>query len=97
MASSPPETGPDPGAERAVGPQLRSTLGFSCRWFLYLVFVFLLGAACTRDALRYDFLIAEKVGEPSLPLALSFAPTCTWPPPPCSPAWESGLLGLGLQ
>ncbi|TSK92902.1 Solute carrier family 12 member 8 [Bagarius yarrelli] len=30
-------------------------------WFLYLVFVFLLGAICTRDALRYDFLIAEKV------------------------------------
>lgn len=30
-------------------------------WFLYLVFVFLLGAVCTREALRYDFLIAEKV------------------------------------
>ncbi|KAM3607407.1 uncharacterized protein V6R79_007298 [Siganus canaliculatus] len=30
-------------------------------WFLYLVFVFLLGAICTREALRYDFLIAEKV------------------------------------
>uniref|UniRef100_H3DG85 Solute carrier family 12 member 8 n=1 Tax=Tetraodon nigroviridis TaxID=99883 RepID=H3DG85_TETNG len=30
-------------------------------WFLYLVFVFLLGAICTRDALRVDFLIAEKV------------------------------------
>ncbi|KAK3569009.1 hypothetical protein QTP86_021583 [Hemibagrus guttatus] len=30
-------------------------------WFLYLVFVFLLGAICTRDALRSDFLIAEKV------------------------------------
>ena len=27
------------------------------------MFVFLLGAACTREALRYDFLIAEKVGE----------------------------------
>ena len=35
----------------------------SCRWFLYIVFVFLLGAICTREALRYDFLIAEKVGE----------------------------------
>lgn len=34
-----------------------------CRWFLYIVFVFLLGAICTREALRYDFLIAEKVGE----------------------------------
>ncbi|KAB0373761.1 hypothetical protein FD755_014017, partial [Muntiacus reevesi] len=33
----------------------------SCRWFLYIVFVFLLGAICTREALRYDFLIAEKV------------------------------------
>uniref|UniRef100_A0A8D0AL65 Solute carrier family 12 member 8 n=1 Tax=Sander lucioperca TaxID=283035 RepID=A0A8D0AL65_SANLU len=30
-------------------------------WFLYLVFVFLLGAICTREALRYDILIAEKV------------------------------------
>lgn len=30
-------------------------------WFLYLVFVFLLGAICTRETLRLDFLIAEKV------------------------------------
>ncbi|XP_043930947.1 solute carrier family 12 member 8 [Protopterus annectens] len=30
-------------------------------WFLYLVFVFLLGAICSREALRYDFMIAEKV------------------------------------
>ena len=30
-------------------------------WFLYLVFVFLLGAICTREVLREDFLIAEKV------------------------------------
>ncbi|XP_069554616.1 solute carrier family 12 member 8 isoform X1 [Brachyistius frenatus] len=30
-------------------------------WFLYLVFVFLLGAICTREALHYEFLIAEKV------------------------------------
>lgn len=37
--------------------------GVFCRWFLYIVFVFLLGAICTREALRYDFLIAEKVGE----------------------------------
>lgn len=36
---------------------------FFCRWFLYIVFVFLLGAICSREALRYDFLIAEKVGE----------------------------------
>lgn len=34
------------------------------RWFLYLVFVFLLGAICTREALRYDILIAEKVNSP---------------------------------
>lgn len=33
----------------------------STSWFLYLVFVFLLGAICTRESLRYDFLIAEKV------------------------------------
>uniref|UniRef100_A0A6I8QS40 Solute carrier family 12 member 8 n=1 Tax=Xenopus tropicalis TaxID=8364 RepID=A0A6I8QS40_XENTR len=32
-----------------------------CRWFLYVVFVFLLGAICTRDFLRYEFMIAEKV------------------------------------
>ncbi|XP_064291153.1 solute carrier family 12 member 8 isoform X2 [Passer domesticus] len=31
------------------------------RWFLYMVFVFLLGAICTRQSLRYDFMIAEKV------------------------------------
>ncbi|XP_043104512.1 solute carrier family 12 member 8 isoform X2 [Puntigrus tetrazona] len=38
------------------------TLAAICTsWFLYLVFVFLLGAICTRDALRFDFLIAEKV------------------------------------
>ncbi|EMP38345.1 Solute carrier family 12 member 8 [Chelonia mydas] len=29
-------------------------------WFLYIVFVFLLGAICTRESLRYDFMIAEK-------------------------------------
>ncbi|KAK5599640.1 hypothetical protein CRENBAI_017980 [Crenichthys baileyi] len=36
-------------------------------WFLYLVFVFLLGAICTREALRYDFLIAEKVNSSPFP------------------------------
>ncbi|XP_075466017.1 solute carrier family 12 member 8 [Ascaphus truei] len=30
-------------------------------WFLYIVFVFLLGAICTRESLRYEFMIAEKV------------------------------------
>ncbi|XP_018581962.1 solute carrier family 12 member 8 [Scleropages formosus] len=38
------------------------TLAALCTsWFFYLIFVFLLGAICTREALRYDFLIAEKV------------------------------------
>lgn len=40
---------------------LHGVLLVTHRWFLYLVFVFLLGAICTREALRYDFLIAEKV------------------------------------
>ncbi|XP_069389634.1 solute carrier family 12 member 8 isoform X2 [Paralichthys olivaceus] len=38
-------------------------------WFLYLVFAFLLGAICTREALRYDFLIAEKKGPNKTPVA----------------------------
>lgn len=42
----------------------------SPRWFLYLVFVFLLGAICTREALRYDFLIAEKVKSRLFPSCL---------------------------
>lgn len=46
------------------------------RWFLYLVFVFLLGAICTREALRYDFLIAEKVN-----YSLCFHPTLFERPP----------------
>lgn len=49
------------GGGRERGALLCSWL--FCRWFLYIVFVFLLGAICTREALRYDFLIAEKVGE----------------------------------
>ncbi|KAM6463742.1 solute carrier family 12 member 8 isoform 2-T2 [Liasis olivaceus] len=36
-----------------------SAIGIS--WFLYIVFVFLLGAICTRESLRYNFMIAEKV------------------------------------
>ncbi|XP_028663828.2 solute carrier family 12 member 8 isoform X1 [Erpetoichthys calabaricus] len=40
---------------------LGSLAAVSISWFLYLVFVFLLGAICTREALRYDFMIAEKV------------------------------------
>lgn len=45
-----------------MGPALLCSWVFR-RWFLYIVFVFLLGTICTREALRYDFLIAEKVGE----------------------------------
>ncbi|XP_041057589.1 solute carrier family 12 member 8 isoform X1 [Carcharodon carcharias] len=40
---------------------LGSLAAVGVSWFLYLVFVFLLGAVCTREALRYDFMIAEKV------------------------------------
>ncbi|XP_072435675.1 solute carrier family 12 member 8 isoform X1 [Chiloscyllium punctatum] len=40
---------------------LGSLAALGVSWFLYLVFVFLLGAVCTREALRYDFMIAEKV------------------------------------
>ncbi|GAB1300221.1 Solute carrier family 12 member 8 [Apodemus speciosus] len=36
-------------------------------WFLYIIFAFLLGAICTREALRSDFLIAEKVSVSSAP------------------------------
>ncbi|KAJ8282969.1 hypothetical protein COCON_G00054880 [Conger conger] len=45
--------------EHSVPLGTLAALGIS--WFLYLIFVFLLGAICTREALRYDFLIAEKV------------------------------------
>ncbi|EPY73051.1 solute carrier family 12 member 8 [Camelus ferus] len=52
----------DDGVGLPVKPGLH--LGHpEARWFLYIVFVFLLGAICTREALRYDFLIAEKVGK----------------------------------
>ncbi|XP_062829278.1 solute carrier family 12 member 8 isoform X1 [Anolis carolinensis] len=40
---------------------LGSLAAIGISWFLYIVFVFLLGAICTREALRYDFMIAEKV------------------------------------
>ncbi|NWU29372.1 S12A8 protein, partial [Dyaphorophyia castanea] len=40
---------------------LGSLAAIGTSWFLYMVFVFLLGAICTRQSLRYDFLIAEKV------------------------------------
>ncbi|XP_042303050.1 solute carrier family 12 member 8 isoform X2 [Sceloporus undulatus] len=44
-----------------------SAIGIS--WFLYIVFVFLLGAICTREALRYEFMIAEKKGPNRTPVA----------------------------
>uniref|UniRef100_A0A8C0Z6A8 Solute carrier family 12 member 8 n=1 Tax=Canis lupus familiaris TaxID=9615 RepID=A0A8C0Z6A8_CANLF len=47
--------------EPAASIPLGSLAAVGISWFLYLVFVLLLGAACTREALRYDFLIAEKV------------------------------------
>ncbi|NXG99005.1 S12A8 protein, partial [Loxia leucoptera] len=40
---------------------LGSLAAIGTSWFLYIVFVFLLGAICTRQSLRYDFMIAEKV------------------------------------
>uniref|UniRef100_A0A3Q2VK83 Solute carrier family 12 member 8 n=1 Tax=Haplochromis burtoni TaxID=8153 RepID=A0A3Q2VK83_HAPBU len=48
------------------------TLAAVFTWFLYLVFVFLLGAICTREALRCDFLIAEKKGPNKTPVAAIF-------------------------
>ncbi|XP_028663830.2 solute carrier family 12 member 8 isoform X3 [Erpetoichthys calabaricus] len=48
---------------------LGSLAAVSISWFLYLVFVFLLGAICTREALRYDFMIAEKRGPNKTPVA----------------------------
>ncbi|KAM6268375.1 solute carrier family 12 member 8 isoform 1-T1 [Porphyrio hochstetteri] len=45
----------------ATNVPLGSLAAIGTSWFLYMVFVFLLGAICTRQALRYDFMIAEKV------------------------------------
>uniref|UniRef100_A0A8D2ITQ0 Solute carrier family 12 member 8 n=1 Tax=Varanus komodoensis TaxID=61221 RepID=A0A8D2ITQ0_VARKO len=45
----------------ATNIPLGSLSAISISWFLYIVFVFLLGAICTRESLRYDFMIAEKV------------------------------------
>ncbi|XP_015342771.1 solute carrier family 12 member 8 [Marmota marmota marmota] len=47
----------DPAASVPLG----SLAAVGISWFLYIVFTFLLGAICTREALRYNFLIAEKV------------------------------------
>ncbi|NXS96141.1 S12A8 protein, partial [Jacana jacana] len=45
----------------ATNIPLGSLAAIGTSWFLYVVFVFLLGAICTRQSLRYDFMIAEKV------------------------------------
>ncbi|NXA15039.1 S12A8 protein, partial [Sapayoa aenigma] len=45
----------------ATNIPLGSLAAIGTSWFLYIVFVFLLGAVCTRQSLRYDFMIAEKV------------------------------------
>ncbi|XP_041529092.1 solute carrier family 12 member 8 isoform X2 [Microtus oregoni] len=47
--------------EPAASVPLGSLAAVGISWFLYIVFAFLLGAICTREALRSDFLIAEKV------------------------------------
>ncbi|XP_072469849.1 solute carrier family 12 member 8 isoform X2 [Notamacropus eugenii] len=46
-----------------------SLAAVSISWFLYIIFVFLLGAICTRESLRYDFMIAEKRGHNKTPVA----------------------------
>nr|XP_054407328.1 solute carrier family 12 member 8 isoform X3 [Pongo abelii] len=55
--------------EPAASIPLGSLAAVGISWFLYIVFVFLLGAICTREALRYDFLIAEKKGLNKTPVA----------------------------
>ncbi|XP_044153495.1 solute carrier family 12 member 8 [Bufo gargarizans] len=45
----------------SVSIPVGSLAAIAISWFLYVVFVFLLGAICTREFLRYDFMIAEKV------------------------------------
>ncbi|NWV77915.1 S12A8 protein, partial [Dasyornis broadbenti] len=45
----------------ATNIPLGSLAAIGTSWFLYMVFVFLLGAICTRQSLRCDFMIAEKV------------------------------------
>lgn len=45
----------------AVNIPVGSLAAIAISWFLYIVFVFLLGAICSREFLRYEFMIAEKV------------------------------------
>nr|XP_005279883.1 solute carrier family 12 member 8 isoform X3 [Chrysemys picta bellii] len=53
----------------AASIPLGSLAAIGISWFLYIVFVFLLGAICTRESLRYDFMIAEKKGRNKTPVA----------------------------
>ncbi|XP_073503637.1 solute carrier family 12 member 8 [Phyllobates terribilis] len=45
----------------AVSIPVGSLAAIAISWFLYVVFVFLLGAICIRESLRHEFMIAEKV------------------------------------
>ncbi|XP_018430923.1 PREDICTED: solute carrier family 12 member 8, partial [Nanorana parkeri] len=45
----------------SVNIPIGSLAAIAISWFLYIVFVFLLGATCAREFLRYEFMIAEKV------------------------------------
>ncbi|XP_028608107.1 solute carrier family 12 member 8 isoform X2 [Grammomys surdaster] len=55
--------------EPADSIPLGSLAAVGISWFLYIIFAFLLGAICTREALRSDFLIAEKKGPNRTPVA----------------------------
>ncbi|XP_031219582.1 solute carrier family 12 member 8 isoform X2 [Mastomys coucha] len=55
--------------EPADSIPLGSLAAVGISWFLYIIFAFLLGAICTRDSLRSDFLIAEKKGPNKTPVA----------------------------
>uniref|UniRef100_A0A8C2MRN7 Solute carrier family 12 (potassium/chloride transporters), member 8 n=1 Tax=Cricetulus griseus TaxID=10029 RepID=A0A8C2MRN7_CRIGR len=55
--------------EPATSIPLGSLAAVGISWFLYIIFTFLLGAICTREALRSDFLIAEKKGPNKTPVA----------------------------
>ncbi|CAO2631637.1 Solute carrier family 12 member 8 [Lemmus lemmus] len=58
--------------EPAASVPLGSLAAVGISWFLYIIFTFLLGAICTREALRSDFLIAEKKGPNKTPVAAIF-------------------------
>ncbi|XP_063788845.1 solute carrier family 12 member 8 [Pseudophryne corroboree] len=45
----------------SVNIPVGSLAAIAISWFLYVVFVILLGAICAREFLRYEFMIAEKV------------------------------------